>query len=175
MIKLDVIWSIFFYSVAGFGLEVVFAWATGSDKKDRKCMLVLPMCPVYGLGAAAILALPLFVRSRVWLLLPAAALVATAAEYLMSLFYEKVWRVSFWDYSGLPGSIHGRVCLPFSVAWSLLSLPLVFWLQPLVAGLVATLPDLLLVPLGMVFAVDFALTGHVLRRTEDTDSLKWYC
>ncbi|MCD8008187.1 MAG: putative ABC transporter permease [Clostridiales bacterium] len=175
MIKLDVIWSIFFYSVAGFGLEVAFAWATGSDKKDRKCMLVLPMCPVYGLGAAAILALPPFVRERVWLLLPAAALVATAAEYLMSLFYEKVWRVSFWDYSGLPGSIHGRVCLPFSVAWSLLSLPLVFWLQPLVAGLVAALPDLLLVPLGMVFAVDFALTGYVLRQTENTDSLKWYC
>jgi uncharacterized membrane protein len=92
----------------------------------------------------------------------------------MSLFYEKLWQVSFWDYSRLPGNLHGRVCLPFSVAWSLLSLPLVFWLQPAAEKIVALLPDVLLVPLLMVFVVDSALTGHLLRQTHNTDSLKWY-
>jgi uncharacterized membrane protein len=172
--ELDWIWYILLYSVVGFGLEVVFARVTGARKKDRKCLLFLPMCPVYGLGAAGILALPPFIRSRFWLLMPAAALIATAAEYLMSLFYEKLWQVSFWDYSRLPGNLHGRVCLPFSVAWSLLSLPLVFWLQPVAEKMVALLPDVLLIPLLMVFVVDSALTGHLLRQTHSTDSLKWY-
>lgn len=172
--KMDLIWYILFYSVVGFGLEVVFARATRAKKRDRKCMLFLPMCPVYGLGATGIVSLPPYILERVWLLLPAAALIATGAEYLMSLFYEKVWRVSFWNYSQLPGNLRGRVCVPFSIAWSLLSLPLVFWLQPLLAQIVAGLPDLLLVPLIMVFAVDFSLTGHLLRQTGDTNSLKWY-
>lgn len=168
------IWYILLYSVVGFGLEVAFARLTHARKRDRKCMLFLPMCPVYGLGAAGILALPPAVQTRPWLLLPAAALITTAAEYLMSLFYERLWHVSFWDYRALPGNLNGRVCLPFSVAWGLLSLPLVFWLQPAVAPLVAALPDLLLVPVMMIFAVDFFLTGHLLRQTENTDSLKWY-
>lgn len=171
---MELIWYFLLYSVAGFGIEVLYARLTGARKKDRKCMLFLPMCPVYGLGAVGILLLPAPVRETVWLLMPAAAGVATAAEYAMSLFYEKVWRVSFWDYSSLPGNLQGRICLPFSLVWSLLSLPMVFWLQPMLVRAVALLPNLLLLPLLLVFAADLAMTGTVLRRTASTDSLKWY-
>lgn len=171
---MEVIWYFLIYSLLGFGLEVAFARATRAEKQDRKCLLFLPLCPVYGIGATAIVLLPAFIRDRPLLLCPAGALLATGVEYLMSVFYEKLWHVSFWDYSDLPHSLRGRVCLPFSAAWGILCLPLVFWLQPSVAHIAALLPDLLLVPVLLVFGVDSALTGHLLRRWADTNILKWY-
>ncbi len=38
-------------------------------------------------------------------------LAATAAEYGMAILYERGLGVSFWDYTGLPGSIQGKICL----------------------------------------------------------------
>ena len=52
--KMKFFWNFFFYSFLGFGLEVVYAYLTGG-RKDRKRTLLLPLCPVYGVGAAAIL------------------------------------------------------------------------------------------------------------------------
>ncbi|MCD8331042.1 MAG: putative ABC transporter permease [Oscillospiraceae bacterium] len=112
----NLFWQLMLYSFLGFALEVVFARVTRAKKLDRKCMLLLPLCPVYGLGAAAILHLPTALSGRPWSLFLWGALTATAVEYLVDFLYEKLLHVRFWDYSSLPGNIHGRVCLPFSLA-----------------------------------------------------------
>lgn len=105
-------WTFLFYSLMGFFLEVAYARSTGGDP-NRKCLLLLPLCPVYGLGACAILLLPGWVSRSLPALFLLGGLTATAAEYLTALFYHYVLHVSFWDYRGLPGSLQGRVCLPF--------------------------------------------------------------
>lgn len=56
-------WYFVFYSLCGFGCEVLFSRLTGG-RRDRKGMLLLPLCPVYGLGACAILLLPPVVRAH---------------------------------------------------------------------------------------------------------------
>lgn len=154
-------------------MEVAFARATGG-RPDRKCLLVLPLCPVYGLGACGVLLLPGWVTARPVLLFLCGGLTATAAEYLMALFYEEGLGVSFWDYRGLPGSIQGRVCLPFSLAWGLLALPLVYWVHPALAPFLAAIPR----PVGWLAlttaAADGLLSAWLLRRTGDRDCLKWY-
>ena len=114
-------WYFLIYSFLGFLVEVVYVRAVGGAKRDRKCRILLPICP-YGLGALAVLALPPFVQARPLLLLPAAGAACTAVEYLTSLFYEKVFRVSFWDYSHLPGNLGGRVCPLFALFWGILAL-----------------------------------------------------
>ena len=53
------LWIFWIYSFLGYGLEKVFAAATHSPNQGRKCFLLLPLCPVYGLGMLAVLALPL--------------------------------------------------------------------------------------------------------------------
>lgn len=168
------VWYGLIYSVAGFFLEVAFARVTRASKQDRKCHLFLPVCPVYGLGAVAILLLPEAILTRPLLLAPAAVIAATAAEYLMSLFYQYVWKVSFWDYSTLPLNLNGRVCLLFSAFWGALAFPLVYVLHPWVEQTVALLPNGLLLPVLMVLAVDGVLTGHLLRQGRDTRVLIWY-
>ena len=171
---MEYLWYVLIYSLLGFFLEVAFAWVTGAAKRDRKCHLILPLCPVYGLGAAAILLLPEAVLCRPLLLAPAAMLMATAAEYGMSLFYQYAWGVSFWDYRGLPLNLQGRICLPFSAAWGALALPLVYLIHPVVVQAAALLPGELLVPVGLAAAADAAVTGRLLRRARDTRALMWY-
>ena len=106
-----------FYSFLGFLFEVAFARLTRNPKRDRKCRLLLPLCPVYGLGACGLLLLPEGVRERPVLLFVCAAALCTAVEYAVGLFYEKALGVPFWDYRALPLNLGGKVCLPFSLLW----------------------------------------------------------
>lgn len=167
-------WYFVIYSFLGFLLEVVYARLTHSGKPDRKCFLLLPLCPVYGLGALAILTAAQFLYHRPLLLAVVGGGAATAVEYLMDLFYEKVLGVSFWDYSDLPLNINGRVCLPFSLAWGVLALGLVYLLHPWMEALTAYIPVGLFPPAGILLASDAIISAWLLKTTGTTDSLKWY-
>ena len=167
------LWSFLIYSFLGFLLELAYARLTGG-RPDRKCLLILPLCPVYGLGACLILALTGWAVRFPPLVFVLGGAAATGAEYLTGLFYEEVLGVSFWDYRGLPGSIQGRVCLPFTLAWGVLSLPLVYWVNPILAGWLARLPLPLLLMAMVTFSADAVLSSLLLRRTGDRNCLRWY-
>ena len=49
----DRFWEFFFYSFAGYLLEKGFARRTHASQQIRKGLLLLPLCPVYGLGMVA--------------------------------------------------------------------------------------------------------------------------
>ena len=52
------LWQFWTYSFLGYLLEKAFAAATHAPNQVRRCFFLMPMCPVYGLGAMAVLALP---------------------------------------------------------------------------------------------------------------------
>lgn len=166
-------WNFMIYSFLGFLLEVAYARATGG-RPNRKCLWVLPLCPVYGLGACLILALSPPVTPYPPAVFLLGALTATGAEYLAAVYYETLLGVSFWDYRDLPGNFQGRVCLPFSLAWGVLSLPLVYWLHPLLSPLLGEIPA----PVGWAalaaLAADLLLSALLLRSRRDIGCLKWY-
>ena len=166
-------WFFFSYSFIGYLLEVLFAWVTGRDR-DRGCLLFLPLCPVYGLGACLVLLLrPLAGGSRAGLIL-LGAVVCTLAEYGASLWYEKALGLRFWDYRGLPGSLRGRVCLPFSLAWGALSLGLGEGIHPLLSPLLTRIP--LPVGLGALACVcaDLCLRNTLLGRGAGWEGVRAY-
>ena len=166
-------WYFLFYSFLGFVLEVVFARLIRSDKPDRKCHLLLPVCPVYGVGAVAILLLPGWIKTSPLLLYLAGAALATLAEWSLSLFYEKAAVAAFWDYRALPLNLDGRVCLPFSLIWGLLCLPMVYLVQPWAQAWVQTIPRWLAFPAAALYGVDALVSLHILR-TRGTEGLRWY-
>lgn len=167
-------WYFLIYSFLGFLLEVVFARVIRSPKRDRKCFLLLPLCPVYGLGALGILAAGEALGRWPLLVALAGSGVATAAEYAMGVLYQRVLGVEFWNYSGLPLNVGGKVCLPFSVAWGVLSLGLVYVIHPLAAALVERIPAGLTPAVLIFLLTDGAVTCWLLRTTGSTDSLRWY-
>lgn len=168
------LWYFILYSFLGFLVEVAFARVVRAEKQDRKCFYFLPLCPVYGLGALLILApahwlYPYPVLVAVW-----SAMAATGTEYIMSLFYEKVLGVSFWDYTQLPGNLRGRICPLFSAFWSLLGLLSVYLIQPLAAEAADQISTLLLRAVAVLLLLDGGLTVILLRKTGSTDVLCWY-
>lgn len=167
-------WYFVIYSFLGFLLEVVFARVTRQPKRDRKCFYLLPLCPVYGLGALAILALPGWVKADPFLLVLAGGAAATAVEYLVGLWDEKVLGVRFWNYEGVRGNVGGKVCLPFAAAWGVLSLGLVKLVHPWVALWVGAIPAWLTPAAAVLVAGDWAHSALLLRRAGTTDVLKWY-
>ena len=46
-------WLFLLYSFGGYLLEKLYAWARRSSHRVRKCFLLLPLCPVYGLALLA--------------------------------------------------------------------------------------------------------------------------
>lgn len=168
-----IIWYVLLYSVLGYLLEVGYAlWKTGSPK-GRRMTLLLPMCPVYGLGSGLILSLPASVQQGPLLLMLCGAGLASAAEYGMGAFYERVCGVSFWDYRAYPFQLHGRICLRFSLCWGLLTLPLVYLFQPMAERLSVHLSPAMLLLLGTLYLLDFGLTALLLRRFGKADALDW--
>ena len=166
-------WYFMIYSFLGFLAEVIFAHAR-HGRTDRKCLLVLPLCPVYGLGACAVLGIAPLVYSRPALLFLAGAAVCTVVEYGMAVWYECVIGVPFWDYTGVTGNLHGRVCLPFSLAWGALILVTVYLVHPAVAALAARIPAAAYLVTAPLLLTDFAASSVLLRRTGDRRSLQWY-
>ena len=166
-------WSFLTYSFLGCLLEEAYAAATGG-RSGRKGLRVLPLCPVYGAGACLIL----FVTGGVTAWPPAVfflgGLAATAAEYCAALYHERVLGVSFWSYDGVSGSLHGRVCLPFSLAWGVLSLVLVYGVNPALLPWLARIPAPVSAVSLAALVFDAALTLLILRQTGDTARLQWY-
>ncbi len=167
------LWYFIIYSFAGFLLEVAFARVIRHPKRDRKCLLLLPLCPVYGLGASLIVWLAPMVRSPVWVAL-VGGLAATGAELVMGAFYRFALGVEFWNYAGMPGSFGGLVCPVFSACWTVLSLVLVYTLHPLVAAFTALIPARLGPPALILVGTDMLVSCVALRRAGTTEVLRWY-
>ena len=159
-----------FYSFSGYLLEKLFAWVTRAKHRVRKCFLLLPLCPVYGL---AMLAANGLYRPGESFALTAmtAGCACTAVEYGVHFLYEKLLGVAFWDYSGTHLDLHGRICFPFSVAWGLLAAVSLRHLQPGLETLAGLLPPQAALAVGLLLLGDGAVSVRLLRRSGDIDLL----
>ena len=165
------LWYFWIYSFLGYLVEKAFAAAVQAERRERKCFLLLPMCPVYGLGMAAVLALPESWRQGIWLAVAGGA-VTTAVEYGVHWAYETLLGVRFWDYSQVPGNIKGRICLPFSLAWGVLAALAVRFVQPLVAALAAWIPSPVTFGFLLIFITDAVCSARFLWVTHDVEKLR---
>ena len=165
------LWQFWTYSFLGYLLEKGFAAATRSPHQVRRCFTVLPLCPVYGLGMLAVLALPVSIRESLWLPLFGAA-AATAVEYAVHWAYETFLHVRFWDYTRVWGNLHGRVCLPFTAAWGVLTALAVRWVQPGVEALAARVPGEVTYLCLLVFTADALVSARLLWVTGDVELLR---
>ena len=149
---MEYFWYFVLYSALGFLLEVGYAWCTGG-RRDRKRTLVLPLCPVYGLGALVVLALPEEILTHPLLLMVLGGTAATGVEYITAVFYEKVLGVSFW-----------AALLPAAV----------YWVHPAVSGWVEAVPLTVTAAAVVAVGMDLLISALLLRRTGKRECLQWY-
>lgn len=161
------LWTFWTYSFLGYLLERGYAAATHAQRQARKCFFLLPICPVYGLGVLAVLALPPALTEGFWSLALWGGLTATVVEYAVHLAYDRWLGVQFWDYTHVWGNLHGRVCLPFSLIWSLLIAAGLPPLQAVLEPALAAASPVLTYGMLLVFTADAVVSLRLLRRGGD--------
>ena len=98
------------YSIVGFIVETLYALVVYGTLESRQGFLYGPFCPIYGVGALAIILTLKNLQLDVHKLFIGGFLVGGVTEYLVSLIGEYVLNVNWWDYSDRFLNINGRVC-----------------------------------------------------------------
>ncbi len=164
-------WYFIIYGFLGYLLEKIFARVTRSAHQVRKGFLLAPVCPVYGLAMCAVLALGAERIGSFWELMLLGGVTATAVEYAVHWAYDTALGVRFWDYSPTKMDVNGRICLPFSVAWGVLSALAVRYVQPAAASLAAAVPFAVTNTVLLCLAADALYSVGVLLRWGDIELL----
>lgn len=159
------------YSIAGYIIETLFGLFTKGMLESRKGFLYGPFCPIYGVGAVAmILGLQCFKKNN-YTLFFGGFLVGSIIEYIISYLGEVIFKVNWWDYSNNFLNINGRICFTFSLFWGLLALYLIRHFNPIIDKLIDKVKAKVsinylkaLVIVGIIFlAIDGILTAFALK------------
>ena len=67
--------------------------------------------------------------------------VCTGVEYLVHLFYDKVFRVQFWDYSEIPFNLGGRINLLYCFFWGIAAVVWMKLFYPKVSAWIEKVPE----------------------------------
>lgn len=154
----------FIYSFIGFVLETLYTFFTRGLLIWKKCFLINWLCPVYGFGAIAILLSTRLIKNYKILTMLVGAVAATAVEFVVHLFYEKILGVTIWNYSDLPLNIDGRICLTFTFFWCILSGFLVYFVHPFIEKITTSIPKTLYLFLIMFVGIDAILSTVLYKK-----------
>lgn len=129
----------FTVSVAGYLWEILIYFLMNGSFTNRG-FFHGPWLPVYGLGAVLLAwlldALPARIKRYPHALFLLSSCVCTATEYLLALYLETFRNVRYWDYTGWPLSVKGRVCLVSFLFFGFGGPLLDGWLMPAIRRIV---------------------------------------
>ena len=162
-------WLFLLYSFGGYLLEKLYAWARRSSHRVRKCFLLLPLCPVYGLALLAVLALPPDKTGSIWRMALYGGRTASAVEDAVHFLYVRLRGVLFGVYSSTKMDLIRRVCMPFALLWGLLAALTVRYVHPRIALAASVMPASVTYGALLLFIADGFLSARVLRRGGDVD------
>ena len=174
----------FVYGLLGWCAEVIFA-AVKEHRLVNRGFLCGPICPIYGFGMVALLyAARALGAPGLPLSVPVVFVVGGAPTTLLELVagwgLYRLFRIRWWDYTGIPFNLGGYICPQFSLLWGLGSVVMVKGLHPLLARLGDRIPLQALLPLDLilllVFAVDTAASAAAAagldRKLKELDELR---
>lgn len=130
-------WQIIFllfisFSFIGWASEVTYVGIFSAHKFINRGFLHGPICPIYGVGGILILSLPQIILKSWILLFFSSMFLCTIVEYFASWILEKIFHMKWWDYSKYRFNIHGRVCLLNSLLFGVLSILIVYFVEPFI-------------------------------------------
>ncbi len=170
----DVLANFFLYSFFGWIYESTLVSVRKRTLTNRG-FLNGPIIPIYGFGATFIY-MAFYNEYTISLAEQVNALniievfvfgmvIASILEYVTSYLMEKIFHAKWWDYSDYPFNIKGRISLPSSLFWGLLSIVMVYLIQPAVNNVLLQIErpfgDYIIIAAIAVGSFDFVLTVAV--------------
>lgn len=125
------------FSCMGWIYESIFCTVKTGSWQNRG-FLYGPVCPIYGVGAAAIMALADWyagqnqgqVNYTWWQVFLVAFFGSIVLEYVTSWGLEKLFHAYWWDYRNVPLNINGRVCFPASAGFGVAGILVIYVIAP---------------------------------------------
>lgn len=135
------VWMFFISALAGDLIETVFVWTNSGVLMSRSSLIYGPFSVVWGMGGviATVMLHGLIDKNGGYIFIGGFFLGGTY-EYSCSVFTEKVLGTRFWDYSGMPFNLDGRVNLLYCMFWGLLAIVWLKLLYPLVSKCIGKIP-----------------------------------
>lgn len=107
------------YSFVGWVTEVVYQ-AVAKGNITNRGFLNGPVCPVYGFGVVAVLAIYYAVgRDNIAIIFLEGIILTTLIELIAGWALDKLFHARWWDYSDMPHNLNGYICPAFSIIWGL--------------------------------------------------------
>ena len=111
----------FICSFIGCVCEILYAFYVEKTFVKRGFLYGIA-CPIYGFGAVMLIIINDLISKKtnsILFKMIIMAMVFTAFEYLVSLVFELIFGIRWWDYSNEFLNLHGRICLQFSILWGI--------------------------------------------------------
>ena len=155
----------FVYGFLGWCTEVIFA-AFKQHRFVNRGFLNGPICPIYGVGVALVIACLEAFQSNLLLLYISSVILVTVLEGVTGWAMDKLFHNKWWDYSKLPFNIGGYVCLLFSLIWGVACVFIVYFVHPLIHQVLSLIPHTagiaLIAILGIALLSDIIVTTSAI-------------
>lgn len=149
------------YAFIGYICEVIYC-SIGQRKLVNRGFLYGPWLPIYGFGGLIVNICLIPLKAYPVLVFILGMILTSIVEYIGSWGLEKIFSIKLWDYSKHFANINGRVCLLNSTLFGIMSVSLVYLVQPYITLLISVIPAVvqyyLADVLRLLFAVDLTLS-----------------
>lgn len=132
------------YSFLGAVVETIVRLIRDGQLYGIHGFLHLPIFPIYGFGAIAIIAIFGHRKLNPLTLFVYGALLATVVEFVAHWLIELVFGVRIWWYDEEPFNLYGRISLMSSIGFGVGAILIVNFLHPQVKKVVEKLPNIIL-------------------------------
>lgn len=162
------------YSFIGFILETIYFLFTKGHFISRKCFLLSPLCPVYGLGAIAILLATKYIKKYKIVSILIGGIIASIVEFLFHYIYKDILGVTIWDYSNLSFNLNGRICLLYSLFWCFLAGVLIYFIHPYIEKKIPSIPRSIFLTMLVLFGIDSILSIILYKHFGNKDAINLF-
>jgi uncharacterized membrane protein len=144
------------YAFIGYVCEVVYC-SVGQRRLVNRGFLYGPWLPIYGCGGLIVNICLIPLKSYPVLVFILGMILTSIVEYIGSWGLEKIFSIKLWDYSKHFCNINGRVCLLNSSLFGVMSISLVYLVQPWIDTLINLIPYVIQYYLADVLRILFAI------------------
>ena len=151
--------ALMLYSFAGWLYESTLCSLVNEKRLINRGFLYGPVCPIYGVGVLLCYEAFRGVQNP-YVLFALSSVLCTAVEYLTACTLEHLFHKRWWDYSGMPFQIKGRVCLAGALLFGAGSVVTTRYVHPYVLSLLvnAAHQEVLFVMVLTLFLLDLSAT-----------------
>jgi len=136
-----IVLSFVFYGMLGWIIETAFIYFSIHRFIERGWIHYgLPLIPLYGVLCPLLIKVLRPMKKKPALTFIYAAGIITFIEFTIGYILTFYFRYNFWNYSNLPFSYKGIVALPVSLSWGLLTLIMIYWVDPRLKRLIGRVP-----------------------------------